>query len=357
MKDNTRMFAGIDIGDRYSEICLLDAQGEIVERRRIATASSSLTKYFSPKVPLTVALETCSHSSWMNETLSELGATVVVANARKVALIAKNNTKSDKIDAELLARLARSDVKLLSPVTHRSREHQIHMGAIRSRDALVRSRTMLVNHVRSAVKLIGCRLPTKSAASFHLLQDELPASLRSELLPLMASIHALTTQIKAMDKSIAQIADEHYPIAGFLREIHGVGPVTSLAFVLTISDPERFRRNRDVGPYLGMVPRRRQSGDSDPHLRITRAGNRYMRQLLVTAAQHILGPFGKDCDLRRHGLALASRGGNMAKKKAVVAVARKLAVLMLSMWKTGEAYRPFRDEPDDLVSIDCAAAQ
>ena len=241
MKDNTRMFAGIDIGDRYSEICLLDAQGEIVERRRIATASSSLTKYFSPKVPLTVALETCSHSSWMNETLSELGATVVVANARKVALIAKNNTKSDKIDAELLARLARSDVKLLSPVTHQSRASNSWARFVRVTRWCGVGRAGNRSQRR---EVIGCRLPTKSAASFICCKTSCrPRSLR--ILPLMASIHALTTQIKAMDKSIAQ-TDEHYPIAGFLREIHGVGPVTSLAFVLTISDPERFRRNRDV---------------------------------------------------------------------------------------------------------------
>jgi transposase len=336
------MFAGMDIGDRYSEICILDAQGEIVERTRIASTEASLIKYFSPRVPLTVAMETGFHSPWMSRSLKELGVEVIVANARKVALIAKNNTKSDKVDAELLARLARSDLKLLSPITHRSREHQVHLGVVRSRDTMVRSRTTLVNHIRSTVKSIGMRLPSKSAATFHLLIDALPAELQGALAPLMNAIKAINEQIKAIEKEIARIADEHYPVTAQLREIHGVGPITALAFVLTVADPERFRRNRDVGPYLGMVPRRRQSGGSDPHLRITKAGNRYMRQLLVIAAQHILGPFGKESDLRQHGLALVGRGGKSAKKKAVVAVARRLAVLMLALWKSGDEYQPIR---------------
>jgi transposase len=355
MQDYTRMFAGMDIGDRYSEICILDAQGEIVEQRRVASTESSLIKYFSPKLPITVAMETGFHSPWMSRALSALGAEVVVANARKVALIAKNNTKSDKVDAELLARLARSDLKLLSPVTHRSKTHHDHLGVVRARDALVRTRTMLVNHIRMAVKTTGERLPTKSAGSFHKLLDAIPAEMKTALAPLMTTLETTSKQIDALEKEIARMADELYPATAQLREIHGVGPITALAFVLAIGDPTRFRRNRDIGSYLGMVPRKRQSGGIDPHLRITKAGNVYLRSLLIIAANRILGPFGPDCDLRRHGLEISTRGGKLAKKKAVVAVARKLAVLMLSLWKNGEVYEPLRQSSS--IAVSTAVAQ
>jgi transposase len=273
--------------------------------------------------------------------LKELGHEVIVANARRVALIAKNVKKSDEVDAELLARLARSDEKLLSPIEHCSKEHQKHMTVVRSRDALVRARTMLVNHVRGIVKSFGGRLPSTATRRFHKLEEHIPPELAPALSPVMATIRDFNTRIGELDGLIEELCREEHPETDLLRGVPGVGPVTALVFALAIGDPNRFKRNRDVGAYLGLVPRKRQSGDEDPQLRITRAGNVYMRRLLVNAAHYVLGPFGPDSKLRRFGLAIAARGGKRAKKRAVVAVARKLAVLLISLWKNGEIYESF----------------
>jgi len=128
-----------------------------------------------------------------------------------------------------------------------------------------------------------------------------------------------------------------------MRQIGGVGALTSLVYVLTIGDPARFRKSREVGPYLGVVPRQEESGESAPQLRITKAGDEDLRCLLVGSAHYILGPFGKDSDLRRYGLALSERGGKNGKKRAVVAVARRLAVLLHRLWVSGEKYEPLRN--------------
>lgn len=131
--------------------------------------------------------------------------------------------------------------------------------------------------------------------------------------------------------------------ASALTQVNGVGTLTALTFVLTIGEPERFQRSRTVGAYFGLRPRQRESGDHEPQLHITKAGPPLMRRLLVNCAQYILGPLGQGCDLRRFGLALAARGGKSAKKRAVVAVARKLAVLLHRLWVTGEVYEPLRN--------------
>ena len=132
----------------------------------------------------------------------------------------------------------------------------------------------------------------------------------------------------------------HYPEALLLQQISGVGPITALAFVLLVEDPRRFEQSREVGAYFGLVPRLDESSDSTPQLRITKAGDELGRRLLVSAAQYILGPFGPECDLRSHGEAIAQRGGKNAKKRAAVAVARKLAVLMHRLWIAKATYDP-----------------
>jgi transposase len=211
------------------------------------------------------------------------------------------------------------------------------------------------------VKSFGSRLPSTATERFHKLEKQIPTELIPALAPLMAEVQTINEHIASLDKEILKLCKESHPVTECLREIPGVGPVTALVFVLAIWDPSRFKRNRDVGSYLGMVPRRRQSGDEDPQLRITCAGNVYLRRLLVNAAHYVLGPFGPDSKLRRHGLAIAARGGKRAKKKAVVAVARKLAVLLLAMWKSPKTYEPFpetsrhslriseRDIPNDVA--------
>jgi len=141
-------------------------------------------------------------------------------------------------------------------------------------------------------------------------------------------------------QQVKKISEEKYPETELLRAIKGVGPITALAFVLILEDPERFSKSRQVGSFIGLTPSRDQSGEIDKQLRITKAGNPLLRRLLVGAAQYILGPFGEACDLRRFGLKLSARGGKNAKRRAVVAVARKLTVLLYRLWRHGEIYGP-----------------
>jgi transposase len=296
-------------------------------------------------------MEVGAHSRWASHLLTELGHDVLVANARKLRAIYHNPRKSDRADAETLARLGRLDPTLLSPIHHRSPQAQADLAVLRSRDAIVRCRTLLINHARDIVKASGSRLPSCSADSFaHKTAPHIPDPLRPALAPILDTIASLTKQIRAYDRQIATLCQENYPETRQLRSIDGVGPLTSLAFLLTLESPERFTRSRDVGAALGLVPKRDQSGDRDPQLRITKTGDGYMRRLLVGSAQYILGPFGPDCDLRRWGLKLAERGGKNAKKRAVVAVARKLAILLHCLWKNGTTYDPFFQSKKNVIA-------
>jgi transposase len=263
---------------------------------------------------------------------------------RKVRLIYTNKRKTDNADAENLARLARVDPKLLYPLKHRGEESQAHMALIRSRQALVDCRTQLVNHVRGAVKSFGHRLPKCPARSFHKRANEhIPEALLPALGPVLEQIGSLTERIREYDRELQEISEAHYPETGLLRRVEGIGPLTALTFVLTLEDPHRFEKSRSVGAYLGLVPAKDQSGDRDPQKRISKEGEEMMRKLLVGSAHYILGPFGSDSDLRRHGEKIASRGGKNAKKRAAVAVARKLSVLLHRLWVTGEAYDPLHN--------------
>jgi transposase len=291
-----------------------------------------------------VAMEVGMHSPWTSRFLKELGHRVLVANPRKVHAIYKNVRKSDRNDAELLARMARSDEKLLFPVEHVSEEMQRDLLQIKLRDNLVRQRVDIISSVRFTLKSLGITLPSPNSDAFA---KKARATLRKEHADMLALIEpslcvldGMTEQIRALEKSIAAMAAEKYPESEFLSQVGGVGLLTSLTFILTIGDPTRFQRKRDVAAFLGLVPRRDQSGETDKQLRISKAGNTYLRKLLVGCAQHILGPFGQDSALRRKGLKLTEKGGPRAKRKAVVAVARNLAVLLLTLWHDEAIYQP-----------------
>src|SRR5215216_3260574 len=288
-----------------------------------------------------IAIEAGTHSPWASRVLEECGHEALVANSRKLRLIYANKQKTDQIDAENLARLARLDPKLLYPLKHRGEDSQAHLALIRSREALVGSRTQLINHVRGAVKSFGHRLPKCSARSFHKkILEDLPKELVSALEPLLETIGELTQRIRDYDRKLEEIATEHYPETKILRQVEGIGTLTALTFVLVLEDPHRFLKSRAVGAYLGLVPGEDQSGESDPQQRISKEGDKMLRRLMVGSAHYILGPFAHDSDLRRHGLKIAERGGKNAKKRAVVAVARKLSVLLHHLWITGELYEP-----------------
>jgi transposase len=336
------MTAGLDLGDKYSHLCLLDAEsGEVIEESRLRTALETFRRRFDSEQPLKIAIEVGTHSPWVSRLLEECGHEVLVANARKLRLIYGKGRKTDKLDAENLARLARVDPKLLYPLKHRGEDSQAHLAMIRSREALVGSRTQLINHVRGAVKSFGARLPKCSARSFHKKAlDRLPEELVSALGPLLETIGELTQRIREYERKLKEIATEHYPETKILRQVEGIGTLTALTFMLVLEDPHRFLKSRAVGAYLGLVPGEDQSGESDPQQRVSKEGDKMLRRLMVGSAHYILGPFAHDSDLRRHGLKIAERGGKNAKKRAVVAVARKLSVVLHHLWITGELYEP-----------------
>ncbi len=334
---------GIDLGDRFSELCVLDGEGALVSQARLRTTRAALQEYFSAQAPARVALETGTHSAWVSRIAAVCGHEVTVANAREVRKIHQSNRKNDRADAEILARMVRFDPQLLAPIVHRNEQMQTDISLIRARDALVSARTKLINAARGLTKALGGRLPRCSSPCFaQRVREQMPEELASTLAPLVAAVDALTEQIRSCDQRVETVAQERYPETALLQQITGVGTLTSLAFVLTLFDKGRFAHSRDVGPYLGLVPRQDQSGDRSPQLPITKAGNGYMRRLLIGSAHYILGPFGPDSDLRRFGQRLAGRGGKNDKKRAIVAVARKLAVLLHRLWVTAEIYDPLR---------------
>jgi transposase len=341
-REQPKMTAGLDLGDRYSYLCLIDTEStEVIAEGRLRTSPEALRRRFASEQPLRIAIEAGTHSPWASRVLEECGHEVLVANPRKLRLIYANKRKTDEIDAENLARLARLDPKLLYPLKHRGEDSQAHLAIIRSRQVLVDARTQLVNHVRGAVKSFGGRLPKCSARSFHKkVVEHIPEALWAAVEPLLETIGSLTERIQGYDRQLESVCEEHYPETELLRQVEGVGALTALTFVLTLEDPYRFEKSRSVGAYLGLVPARDHSGDRDPQKRISKEGDERLRKLLVGSAHYILGPFGSDSDLRRHGEKIARGGAKNSKKRAVVAVARKLSVLLHHLWVTGELYDP-----------------
>jgi len=342
MNKNITEFVGIDLGDKKSMVHVRNQDGEFVEETRLPTTATALEREFGLRTPMRIAIEVGGHSRWVSRQLKSYGHEVVVADARKLRLIYENPRKSDRVDAEYLAKLVRLDMSLLSPVAHRGEEAQQHLAILRARDSLVQARTKLVNHVRGIVKSFGGRLPSCSTESFaRKVRPALPESLLPALEPLLEIIQDMTKRIQNYAQEIERLCQQVYPETACMRQIKGVGALTALAYVLTLEDAKRFEKSREVGPYLGLVPRRNQSGEADPQGRITKTGDKYLRRLLVGSAQYIMGPFGEECNLRSWGLRLAERGGKSAKKRTVVAVARKLAVLLHKLWVSGEDYHPF----------------
>jgi len=335
---------GLDLGDRNRWYCVLDGAGQIQLEQRVRTTAKALQEVFGAMPRSRIALEIGTHSPWISRLLRQLGHEVIVANARKVRLIGESRKKDDRLDAQTLARLARMDPELLSPVQHRSAQAQADLMMIRARAGLVRARTALVNTARGLAKSYGQRLRGCNVRNMNPEKAEaLSPELQSALEPLLAEIESLSECIAEYNERIEALAEQNYPQVKLLKQIKGVGTLIALTFLLTLEDPHRFRKSRDVGCYLGLQPGRRNSGQSEPQMHISKEGDPYLRTLLVQGAQHILGPFGIDCDLRRWGLRLAERGGRNAKKRAIVATARKLAVLLHHLWVSGEVYEPLHN--------------
>jgi transposase len=322
-----KLTIGLDLGDRSSWYCVLDEAGGVLLEQKLSTTPKAMKEVFGGMPRCRIGLETGMHSPWVSRLLSELGHEVIVAHARNVRLIGESRKKDDRLDAQTLARLARIDLTL-----------------IRARAGLVRARTALVNTARGLAKSYGERLRGCNVRNMNPEKAEgLSPELQRALEPLLAGIESLSERIREYNERIEELAQKSYPQVALLKQIKGVGTLIALTFLLTLEDPHRFRKSRDVGCYLGLQPGRRNSGQSEPQMHISKEGDPYLRTLLVQGAHHILGPFGADSDLRRWGLKLAERGGRNGKKRAIIATARKLAVLLHRLWVSGEVYEPLRN--------------
>lgn len=341
----TRLTIGLDIGDRKTHLCVLDhVTGEVLEEGSFKTTEEVLRKRLGSYEHARVALETGGHTRWMAACLADMGHEVLVANARKLRLITDNDTKCDRLDALRLALLARADPRLLHPVKLRGQQAQADLAIAKAREVLVVTRTKLVNHVRGVLKSFGVRVKSgcsTSAFAKH-ASEVLPAELAPAMDGLLEQLVVLSQTIRDYDKRIEELCETRYPETKLLKQVPGVGALTALNFVLVLEDPSRFSSGAKVGSFLGLRPRRHQSGDEDKErkgLPITKAGNSHLRKLLVSCAHYVLSR-GPDSDLKRWGLNLAA-GGRNHKKRAVVAVARKLSVLLYTLWLSKETYEPF----------------
>ena len=335
---------GIDLGDKSCDVCVLDQQGELVESFRLAMKAAILQGHFVTMGRSRIAIEAGGQSRWVAEILEKCGHRVYVSNTRKVAYISDSDDKNDPGDAYKLAELVYFKPRLLHPIQHRSQAAQADLSWIRAREVLVKARTEVVNAIRGMSKAFGERLAKCSTESFtSKLADQIPEPIRAAVAPLLEMIDELNERIRGYDEMAEHIARQRYPKYWLLEQVNGVGVHTALSFMLTIGDAARFEKSRMVGCFLGLRPRQQESGESKPQLGITKAGDGYLRKTLVNCAHHILGPRGADSDLRRYGQRICERGGKNAKKRAVVAVARKLAVLLHRLWVSGEVYEPLRN--------------
>lgn len=343
-REQPKVTIGMDLGDKTSRYCVLDEDGEITREASVRTRRQELVSTFGRLGRQRIAMEVGTHSPWVSRLLASLGHEVIVANARQLKLITASSRKCDPLDARMLAQMARVDPRLLRPIRHRSEQAQWDLTKIRVRARLVEMRTEAANSARGLAKALGERLPSVDTEQLRARSlEQLTEPLREALKPLLESVEDLTRKIRMLDQEIEQIARERYPETKLLTQVHGVGTLIALTFVLTIDDKERFGQSRDVGCYLGLRPKRSDSGEREPQLSITKEGDVYLRKLLVQAAQCILRPRAPVTDLRQAGERIMGNGSKNAKKRATVAVARKLAVLLHRLWVTGEVYEPLRN--------------
>lgn len=345
MKKTITQIVALDLSDTSAEVCILDldASSSRQEELNVSTLRADMEAFFHALPPSRVVMEAGTHSPWLSRVAEISGHEVRVVDPRRLKLITENARKSDKVDAELLARMGRiDDVDLMRCVDHRSERLHADYAHVCARDKLVQCRTMLINFARGIVKSFGGRLPNNvSTASFATRADVLeaiPEIVRVALRPLMWSIATLTQYIKEYDKTIERVLETSYAEENqCLRQIKGVGALTALSFICVVQSPDRFESSVAVGSYVGLSPGRKQSGQSDPKRGITKQGDALLRCQLTRAANYILN-FGPDSDIKRHGQKLIDRG--KPKNVAICAMARKIAVVMHRLWATHGVYEP-----------------
>jgi transposase len=340
-------YAGLDVSLKEVSICVVDSDERAVARGSVMTSPDAIQGFLQDKgvAPTRIVRESGQLSIWLHRQLEKLGHPVVCIDARLAhkALSAKLN-KSDKADAEGLAQLARtgwySEVHIRSEAAD-----QLHL-VLNARERVVRLRKDLEAHVGGALKAHGIRLPSISQrrrrAEFRerlaraAEHDPFLALIADSFIPLHETLCAIAEDL---DDVLRAIAKER-PVARRLMTVPGVGVMVSLGFIATVDHPERFSRTADVGAFLGLTPRRHQSGETDYSGRISKCGSTAMRTLLFEAAACLIRQVKRFSALKSWAVRLA---GRMGFKKAAVATARKLAVILLTNWKDGTEFEWTRE--------------
>jgi transposase len=338
---------GLDLASKKTYQYTVDPGGKCLGKGYVPTTREDL-KLLLDGPPRRVVLEACGSTRWVAHLCEELGHEVIIANPRKFHLISKSERKNDARDARLLAETGQLQPHHLHPVRLRGDDCQRVRVLMAARRQLVDQRVALVNFVRGQMRTLGVSLPPCSTRVFaDRTRGLIPQELSAALVPLLDQIKLLGQNLDQYDAMVEELGESRFHDAHVVRQIPGVGPLLSLAFVTTLESPEHFKSSRDVGAWVGLTPKQRQTGGRDPQMRITKCGDKELRRLLVAGATWILGPFGPDCDLRRFGERIRARGDQTSKAKARIAVARKLAVVMHRLWTTGEVYEPLREARQD----------
>ena len=335
-------YCGMDVHKKYSRVCELNEDGDILEEAKFPTTKQALQRRFGNREPMQIVLETGTESAWIAQSLENQGHEVIVAHARRIDLITDNDNKNDRNDAEMLARLGRSDLDLLTETHVRGKGAQRIRAMLKARTGLVQSRTKLANQIRGLVRQAGYTLRSGPPEKLEQIigESDIPEALLVSVMPLAESVTALTERIDRLSSKLKKIARQ-IDTVDQLKEIDGVGWQTALCFVVTIENPGRFSSSKKVGAYFGLVPEVQNSGNEDSDTNhtgsITKNGDSMMRYLLVQAAQAMMRS-KTDSELKQFAKRIEAKKTNQI---AAVACARKLAVVMHTLWKTGREYEPF----------------
>jgi transposase len=331
-------FVGLDVSQKFTQACVIDSKGSLVWQGQCASTPQAIAETIKARAPevARIGLESGALSTWHWHGLNGLGLPVVCLDARHAqAILSLQVNKTDKNDAQGLAQIVRMgwyrEVRVKSIESHRVR------ALIGVRAQLVGMRTRLVNQIRGTLKTFGIVLGKAGGRAFEQRVEELSREagiLGESLRALLAVLRNLSQQVVRLDQCARKFGKEN-AACQHLMTVPGVGPITAMAFVTAVDNPARFTKSRSVGAYLGLTPRRYQSGDMDITGRISRCGDRLVRSYLYEAANALLLRVKRWSSLKAWGVRLAKRVGM---NKAKVAVARKLAVLMHRMWMSGEEF-------------------
>ncbi|MBD9529947.1 IS110 family transposase [Paracoccus sp. PAR01] len=333
-----KQYVGLDVSQKETAVCVVDEYGRVIFEGRARSDPGALAAILAKKAPLAerVGFETGAMSSWLWHELKRIGLPVVCIGARHAhAVLSGRMNKSDENDARGLAELVR--IGWYREVAVKSEASQLVRALLVARSRLVAIRRDLENQVRSMLKEYGLIIPRAIAGQFRRRVIELTGDehiLWAVLLPLLLVHDHVCSELEGLDRQIREMArtDE---TTRRLMTIPCIGVVTALTFRHTIDDPSRFRSAASVGAYLGLTPRRRQSGEMDTTGHVSRWGDRLLRAYLFEAASVLLHRTKRWCALKAWGLRLDKRNGM---KKAQVAVARKLTVILHCIWVDGTSF-------------------